>query len=626
MAVAVKPSKSLLNIRSGIKSIKDSFSGLRKNSENLNEVMLKKTKVKRESIARNYILSQRRQEQERRKNKEDLLEASSIGGAIKRQGRAIASSTKGFLGRIMDFLSTLLVGWLLTNLPSIITMAQELIARIQRLYTIVTGFFNNTVNLFKGFGKLLSAVGKNILTFDFTDSKGRVATALTDLGGTFDDMQSQFDEGFKLLTTSLGEGVVSGENAKPFGTQYENESMQEQPSGGTSGSGGKWKPLLDLISSVESSTDKKNNGYDAQNGAPRGVRPGLSQMTIGEIARNAPGASGRYQQMPQFLLGRAKAAGYNENTIFSPAVQDVLAIKLIEGRGGNLWLSGKMKTEDFMQGLADEWAALPNAYGKFSYSGQSSSLKSEKVKSVLQQVKSVSSQSQTPSQPSTPRPAQTSPSPSTPVPNQSMLPKLPPTDTLGGGVQRYGASRRGGRRHAGTDFDISGNQKFYSRIGGVVTKIGYDPGGYGNYVDIYNAKLGVYERIAEAAKILVREGQTIQPGQAVVQGEGPTGVIHYEIRKNSGYGFSGTINPLEFLSSVKPQAQIASSGTQQRRQASQQLAQQPAGPSIIIIEEDPPAPQPQVSVGGGGAMMIPIVINPLNSFITKKLLLDLAYT
>jgi hypothetical protein len=144
---------------------------------------------------------------------------------------------------------------------------------------------------------------------------------------------------------------------------------------------------LDLISSVESSTDKKNNGYDAQNGAPGGVRPGLSQMTIGEIAKNAPGASGRYQQMPQFLLGRAKSAGYTEKTIFSPAVQDTLAIKLIEGRGGNSWLSGKMKTEDFMQGLADEWAALPNAYGKFSYPRQSSSLKPEKVKSVLAQVK-----------------------------------------------------------------------------------------------------------------------------------------------------------------------------------------------------------------------------------------------
>jgi hypothetical protein len=72
-------------------------------------------------------------------------------------------------------------------------------------------------------------------------------------------------------------------------------------------------------------------------------------------------------------------------------------------------------------------------------------------------------------------------------------------------------------------------------------------------------------------------------------------------------------------------AQITSSGTQQRQQASQQLARQPSGPSIVIIEEEPPA-QPQGSIGGGGAMMIPLIINPLNSFITKKLLLDLAYT
>ena len=171
-----------------------------------------------------------------------------------------------------------------------------------------------------------------------------------------------------------------------LGTGIDN-ALNPPPDGGGGGGGGKWKPLLDLISSVESSTDKKNNGYDAQNGAPGGVRPGLSQMTIGEIAKNAPGASGRYQQMPQFLLGRAKSAGYTEKTIFSPAVQDTLAIKLIEGRGGNSWLSGKMKTEDFMQGLADEWAALPNAYGKFSYPRQSSSLKPEKVKSVLAQVK-----------------------------------------------------------------------------------------------------------------------------------------------------------------------------------------------------------------------------------------------
>ena len=88
----------------------------------------------------------------------------------------------------------------------------------------------------------------------------------------------------------------------------------------------------------------------------------------------------------------------------------------------------------------------------------------------------------------------------------------------------------------------------------------------------------------------------------------------------------GFVAPAIPSANITPPAQITSSGTQQRRQASQQLAQQQAGPSIIIIEEEPPAPQPQGSIGGGGAMMIPLIINPLNSFITKKLLLDLAYT
>ena len=61
MAVAVKPSQSLINIRSGIKSVRDSFSGINKKTGNVNNILLKKTKVKRESIARNYVLSQRRQ-------------------------------------------------------------------------------------------------------------------------------------------------------------------------------------------------------------------------------------------------------------------------------------------------------------------------------------------------------------------------------------------------------------------------------------------------------------------------------------------------------------------------------------------------------------------------------------
>jgi hypothetical protein len=351
MAVAVKPSKSLLNIRSGIKSIKDSFSGLRKNAGNLNDVVLKKTKVKRESIVRNAILSQRRQEQERRKNKEDLLEASTIGGAVKRQAKAVASSTKGFLGRIMDFLATLLVGWLLTNLPSIITMAQELIARIQRLYTIVTGFFDNTIKMFRGFGNLLGAVGKNILTFDFTDSKGRVESSLKDLGGTFEDMQSQFDEGFKLLTTSLGEGVVSGEDAAPFGTQYENESMQQQPSGG---GGGDSSGLFELIAGGEGGYESINRGSvdDSRGGAKKYLGKNLQDMTISEImslqSKGKVSAVGKYQIVTGTMPGFVKwlqSKGYDpKNTKYSAKIQDLYPQYTIESKRPQVgkFLSGSM--------------------------------------------------------------------------------------------------------------------------------------------------------------------------------------------------------------------------------------------------------------------------------------------
>jgi hypothetical protein len=92
-----------------------------------------------------------------------------------------------------------------------------------------------------------------------------------------------------------------------------------------------------------------------------------------------------------------------------------------------------------------------------------------------------------------------------------------------------------------------------------------------------------------------------------------------------GRELTGTSGQPTTISAPTP-AQIASQGTQQRQQVSQQLKQQKNGPTIVVIEEDPPAQQQVSAGGGGGGGMIPIIINPLNSFITKKLLLDLAYT
>jgi len=152
---------------------------------------------------------------------------------------------------------------------------------------------------------------------------------------------------------------------------------------------------------------------------------------------------------------------------------------------------------------------------------------------------------QAPAQPSTPK-----------ISTPSVMPPLPPTGTLGTGAQAYGAPRAGGtRRHAGVDFDPADdkNSKFYSRIGGRVMRVLFDPNGYGNYVDIYNAELDKTERIAEGNRNHVKVGDIVKPGTLVQSGSEMTGVFHYEIRdgKVETYGFKGTLDPIKFLKNLQ---------------------------------------------------------------------------
>ena len=571
MAVAVKPSKSLLNIRSGIKSIKDSFSGLRKNAGNLNDVVLKKTKVKRESIIRNAILSQRRQEQERRKNKEDLLEASTIGGAVKRQAKAVASSTKGFLGRIMDFLATLLVGWLLTNLPSIITMAQELIARIQRLYTIVTGFFDNTIKMFRGFGNLLGAVSKNILTFDFTDSRGRVESSLKDLGGTFEDMQSQFDEGFKLLTTSLGEGVVSGEDAAPFGTQYENESMQQQPSGG---GGGDSSGLFELIAGGEGGYESINRGSadDSRGGAKKYLGKNLQDMTISEImslqSKGKVSAVGKYQIVTGTMPGFVKwlqSKGYDpKNTKYNAKIQDLYPQYTVESKRPKVgqFLSGSMNdVQKANLELAAEFASVGVPFdmkagsygggwpkrdikkGESLYSGKGrnrASITPEQVKNALKQAKSSGgnissaqvSQQLTPTQ----------------------IVQVPPGKINPIVGDRLGAGRNNGGTHGGTDLAVENGTPLRAVSDGVIVDSDFEKG-WGNFL-VMKDNLGIYHLYGHMQSGYKRSGP-VKRGEVIgkVGMTGRTSGPHLHWEAGTGWNggvITGKFDPLNKYSKFAP--------------------------------------------------------------------------
>ena len=152
-------------------------------------------------------------------------------------------------------------------------------------------------------------------------------------------------------------------------------------------------PLLDLINEVES----KVYGYDSIYGEiPTSLHPvkAITKMTIQEIldwqesidAVVGSEAVGRYQIIEDTLRNTNNndanspkgtplytRAGLSASDLFTPENQDKLAIALIEGRGLNRYMEGKLSLENFANNLAHEWAGLPlitgpNA-GKSAYDG-----------------------------------------------------------------------------------------------------------------------------------------------------------------------------------------------------------------------------------------------------------------
>ena len=135
------------------------------------------------------------------------------------------------------------------------------------------------------------------------------------------------------------------------------------------------RPLLDLIAAGEGNYTSINRGRAGD--TPGGV-PELTRMTIAEVQAKqqlAWFAVGRYQFIPETLKMAVQAAGFTGNDVFSPEVQDWLAVALLlGGKRPKLrdYLQGKaVSLEDAQLELAKEWASIPMADGRGFYDGDS---------------------------------------------------------------------------------------------------------------------------------------------------------------------------------------------------------------------------------------------------------------
>ena len=329
-----------------------------KSIQNISQVVFKRTKVKREIFTQTKMLRTRRVETERRKQLEDEIGAVDTlqkpGGA---QNLAQADNSKGFFQRLIGFVGYLTAGWLLNNLPTLLGIGKEFIARLQRAGQLLSGFFNNTIQLFANFGNVMGALGQNIASFDFLDSSNRLRSSFDQLNSTIAGLGAQIEEAFGLVTTPLTQGKYSGEQIPGFGTEITDEGAYNDP--GTSGQGGKLQPIhkqaLDIIAGPESGGD-----YNAMNNGQAGDRPGgskkwlgknLTDMSIGEVkqyqnVKKTLWAAGRYQIIPGSLISAQTSAGLKDNDRFDQNNQDLLAMGLLKTQGPGAWTKYSKYTKE----------------------------------------------------------------------------------------------------------------------------------------------------------------------------------------------------------------------------------------------------------------------------------------
>lgn len=126
----------------------------------------------------------------------------------------------------------------------------------------------------------------------------------------------------------------------------------------------------ELLSTIAEGESKGN--YNAYFGNANNTEIDFTTMTVAEVLAwqqqyvaegHVSSAVGKYQFINTTLRGLVREMQIDEAALFDPALQDRLAIRLLERRGAQDYLRGRISREQFAHNLSQEWAALPRVTG-----------------------------------------------------------------------------------------------------------------------------------------------------------------------------------------------------------------------------------------------------------------------
>lgn len=602
-------------IKKSVVSFNNSIENTQKTTLKINQTLVQSNRQRQSTLVLSRSNFQKRREAVQRREREDIIEASGISGAVKRQGKVISSSTKGFLGRILDFAGTLMVGWMVNNLPKIINLGGQLIERIGKLVGVLRSFVSNLNTTLSGFGGILTGSVTNFINFDFSDDSRLISNSFDRLKIGMNGMTKDFDDAVNILKQPLDFGfgdIKAVPGAPPGSSDAAGDASRGEDASETSGGGKILNPQAGYSYLKQLGVDKPH-----ALGILANIK-GESGFRIDSKQSGGPGVG----------LFQYSSAGRKDN--FLKAVPDYKT----NWKGQIKYAINEDKGPEYLQKSfsspeeAAEWWML-------KWERPDSGVYAERRRKHNQFIKSFD-------------PNKLQPAPVTPATGSRVVDTANISRGGNGTValtanEGFGAPRddnRDGktdRLHAG--IDINTNRQTGWLVGfrgsGTVIFAGVD-GGYGNLVKIKSGNTTYY--FAHLAKIYTKRG----PYNGEVIGEiGNTGGnygihLHYEVRPNGV-----AIDPRPYLNlldigrktsaavttTAKPAAQVASA--KPATEVTKNITQERRGQTIVV-----PIPGQQVaqalSPSGGGSSgsssIGTLYGNTVNRYANQRQSVELAYT
>ena len=571
------------------------------------------------------------------------------GGA---RSLALADKSTSISDRLLGFIGYLSAGWILSNMPTWISLGTQFTSRLITAGSILSNYGDETVRVMNEIKNVFGAALENISRFDFTDSSYRVRSSLNDLKNEIDTLGVGLKQAFDVMLQPF-------KDVPPPGTIQPDEPDKKPPSTPPpSGGNADFWTLVAVVSREDS--DPQGQADVAQSIYNRAASGAYGSKNIRELilrgGQYAPTwefPKAKSQQTPNKewyqitdAQSAAKATGFKVGTIqnvakniTNPSLQKE-ASKFV---GGRTDFRGYQVSGGIQRKSGD------------NYFGWYESYKGGQIATVPDLVGTPPVARQKPTQP--------------PITGQGRLQlRGSLAKSIGKDVDFIEVTSLigDGRNHGGIDIATPAGTYIALRVDCEVVASG-TYGNYGLLIDVWIPSKGIQLRMAHLSSVLIKSGK-IPAGTSFARvgqsgrATGPHIHLEYDTKKGTrgggainddpNYGANleqyvklllltrnknkGKFSPVTTTASLVPGAPSITTDTEDQVEMETNaylegllngITQERQGRKILIIDDRSMGGVQQViSSGGSGDLQIQIPDSVLlNNFIKNKLLLDLNY-